>query len=445
MEPFERIVNLLDQQFPGLFSCKPGQSGAAKGLEVRCSRRNGYAFVFTPSQNGSCLLSLYENDGDTNPEVWGTSGPEEVVQRIEPWAFPPGWTSPRPIDHAEEKTRLEKLAQGLSARQDIPCPRVEPDSTWLHLLTSAGRRRFEDDVASLSPERIVLRFPWDPVGRLDLKTTVLLDTYETTAPAGRDRELCLAAVGPERRRDEQRITIRLIDLIVVNQTHRWEKSLWLWKDVEVPPSEFWGAELVHDSVTKQAPRLGASRTPGPGSRLQHTPESRRASDSLQLLEERRIEEALALFGVSLSRDVHRLLGGERISPPACCAHPDAAWTNLLVGTLRQSAPWLLAKAVLDEAERLRRWAAQKQGRPRRTPDLKLVIFPGQHHSRKASLMLTGDQDGRNPRLMIKATASNARLADTAWKRPIAVDFVRRGVEFPAIRSRSVLAVAQTNR
>jgi hypothetical protein len=250
-------------------------------------------------------------------------------------------------------------------------------------------------------------------------------------------------VGPEKRRDEQRVAIQLIDLIVVNQTHRWETAPWLWKDVELPHSEFLGAELVQDSVTKQARRVDAPRTPWPWHRFQRTPETQRASHSLQLLEEGRIEEALGLFGVSLSPDLHRLLGGERIKPPACCAHPDNAWTKLLVGTLRQSAPWLLPKAVLDEAERLRRWAAQKKGRPRRTPNLKLVIFPGQHHARKASLMLTGDEDGRNPRLVIEATASNARLPDAAWKRPIAVDFFRRGVEFSAIRRRSVLAGDRT--
>lgn len=42
-------------------------------------------------------------------------------------------------------------------------------------------------------------------------------------------------------------------------------------------------------------------------------------------------------------------------------------------------------------------------------------------------MLIGEVDGRNPRLVIEATASNARLPDTAWKRPIEVDFRRYGV------------------
>jgi hypothetical protein len=258
----------------------------------------------------------------------------------------------------------------------------------------------------------------------------LLNALETTAPPGKDRDLCLAVVGPERRRDEQRLAIQLTDLIVVNQTHRWEKTPWLWQDVAPPPSEFWGAELVPDAVKRQARRGNTPRTPLPERRFPSTPASQRAARSLQLLEEGHIEEALALYGVSLSADVHRLLGGERILPPACCAHPDAAWTQLLVDTLRQSAPWLLPGAVRDEAERLRQWAAQKKGRQRRPPVLKLVIFPGQHHARKASLMLTGDVDGQHPRFEIEATASNARLPDTAWKRPVVVDFLRRGVEFP---------------
>jgi hypothetical protein len=59
---------------------------------------------------------------------------------------------------------------------------------------------------------------------------------------------------------------------------------------------------------------------------------------LRLLDEGRIEEAMGLYGVTFGEDVHRLLGGERIKPPACCAHPDGAWRDLLVGTLRQAAP-----------------------------------------------------------------------------------------------------------
>jgi hypothetical protein len=150
--------------------------------------------------------------------------------------------------------------------------------------------------------------------------------------------------------------------------------------------------------------------------------------SLDLLDQGRIEDALSLYGMSLSDDLHRLLGGERISPPACCAHPDAAWTDLLVTTLRQSAPWLLGSAVPAEAERMGRYTGKKPGK--RALAWKLAIFPGQFHARKASLMLTAERDGRNPRFVIEATASNARLADTSWKRPIEIDFLRYCVPAP---------------
>jgi hypothetical protein len=42
-------------------------------------------------------------------------------------------------------------------------------------------------------------------------------------------------------------------------------------------------------------------------------------------------------------------------------------------------------------------------------------------------MLTLDRNGQNPRFEIEATATNARLADTSWKRPIEVDLLRYGI------------------
>jgi len=197
---------------------------------------------------------------------------------------------------------------------------------------------------------------------------------------------------PERRRDDQIIRVELANLIVPNQSHRWENFPWLWNDAETRPS---GAE---------------------------TPEAAR---SLQLLDEGKIEKALAVFGVTMSDDLHRLLGGERICSPG--SYPDAAWTNLLIDALRESAPWLLRKAVKDAADQSR--SAKKRSSRLEPPMLKLVIFPGEVSARKASLFLTGDDDGRNPRLVIYRSGSNARLHETAWKRPIEVDFERYDVQF----------------
>jgi hypothetical protein len=309
VKQFKQLVGLLDQRFAGLFSCKAGRSGQAKGLEIRCTRRVGYAFAYEPSEDGRFLLALHESDDDNSPEVWGTTSAEEVVERLQPWAFPPRRKLSQPLDGTTARRSLERIASGLIARKDIKCVKLEPEANFLRLLTEAGRRQFKHDLGSLNPERIALHFPWDSAGRLDLNTTVLLGTYETTAPPGRDRDLCLAAIGPERRRDEQRLTIQLVDLIVVNQTHRWERSPWLWKNVQAPPSEFWGAEPALEAETKRGRHADASLAPS-----QSLPGNQGASRALQLLDDGHIEEALALYGVTLSPDLHRLLGGERIRP-----------------------------------------------------------------------------------------------------------------------------------
>jgi hypothetical protein len=400
MDHFGRVIGVLDGRFPGQFDCKPGMHGLASGLEVRCAGRPGHAFIFEPDRDARLLLALHEDDRDQGPEVWSAATADECVERILPWAFPRTWTPPEPVDRAKEKRRLGKIAAGLVARDRVGCQVGEPNPDLLPLLTAERRQALEQDVASLDPARLKRRFPWDPAGRLALKTIVLLRAYPCPGAQG-GRVVSLAALGPERRRDEQAIRVELRALLPPNHPHRWHDLPWMWQRVEHPDP--WGIPLRGE----------------PGS-----PEQQ----SLALLDQGRIEDALSLYGVSLSDDLHQLLGGERISPPACCAHPDAAWTDLLVTTLRQSAPWLLGGAVPAEAERMGRYTGRKPGK--RALAWKLAIFPGQTHLRKASLMLTARRDGRDPRFVIEATASNARLADTSWKRPIEVDFLRYGVPTP---------------
>jgi len=89
--------------------------------------------------------------------------------------------------------------------------------------------------------------------------------------------------------------------------------------------------------------------------------------------------------------------------------------------LRGCAPWLLADAVRAAAD-------ASSARRRRIPLLKLAIFPGQHHIRKASLVLTAaDRNGSGPRLEIQTTGSNRRLHETAWRRPLEIDLLRYGL------------------
>jgi hypothetical protein len=157
-------------------------------------------------------------------------------------------------------------------------------------------------------------------------------------------------------------------------------------------------------------------------------DSERAALAILLQDEGLLLEALQLFGVQIDKDVKRLCGGQKIYPPACCAYADEKWTERLRDWMRACAPWLLGKATEREAERLAAWAAEKRGRRRRFPELKLLIFPGQHHSRKASLILTSEHlNGKQPRLVIRATGSNTRLYESAWKRPLAIDLARYGL------------------
>ena len=399
MDHFREVVGHLNARFPGEFECKAGMKGRAQGLEVRCGGRSGYAFIFEPSGRSDFLLSLHEDDDDQNAEVWKTANPEECVQRILPWAFPHPWTAPAPIDRAKEERRLAKIAVGLAARTRINCQVGDERPDLIQLLSADQREALDRDLASLSIDRVKNQFPWDHAGQLALKTTVLLRAYPTQGAAG--RVVSLAAIGPERRRDVQSIQIELAALIPANHTHRWHDRPWMWQNVAPPDDLEAGLQREPDSLAER---------------------------SLALLDQGKIEDALSLHGVTLSEELHRLLGGQRISPPACCAHPDQAWTELLIDTLRQSAPWLLPTAALNEAERIRECTGRMPSK--RALTWKLVVFPGQFHARKASLMISADRDGRNPRLLIEATATNARLADTSWKRRIEVDFRRYGMRMP---------------
>jgi hypothetical protein len=404
MDFVRQVIAILDGKFPGEFAGKPGMQGHASGTEITLASHPGYAFIREPNSRPqpdpsrplSHMLTLHETDDGLEFECWGTTTPDECVRRILPWAFPVEWTPPAPIDRAKEKLRLARLAEGLAARQRLACTIDDPDPDLLAHLTDEERQALDRDLASVNTARIRRHFPWDPTGRLALKTAVLLATYPTR-PVGA-RTVSLVAVGPDRRGDEQAIRVKLTALFPVNQTHRWQDSPWMWQAAE--PPELVGTEKPGQSETKEAA-------------------------SVRLLDEGKIEDALSLFEVTLSDDLHRLLGGQRILPPACCARADVSWTDLLVSTLRQSAPWLLAPAVAEEAGRIARLTGRKPSKG--APSWRLAIFPGQHHVRKASLMLAADRGGRDPRLVIEATGTDARLADTSWKRPIEVDFARYGI------------------
>ncbi len=391
---FAEIAATLERRWPGAFRCAPMMNGRAPGLGIRRDGHPGHAFVFEPDGRGKLLLSLYDDDRFDAAEVWDTDGVDEIADKIEPWGFPKPWTAPAALDPAKEKARLADLWRTMNDRS-LALERGVLPGTLLDLLLPEERARLLTDLGEIDARLCARSFPSDDDGRVSLGETAILGVYASTAAPARDRFVCLALSGPERRRDPQVLRLEVIALIPINHAHRWDRAPWLWRDVSMPSRELLGLPDVDD------------------------PDAARAARCVGLLDEGRIEEALALYAISLDWNVRTLLGGARIPPPACCAHPDPGWTALLTDTLRSSAPWRLAAAVPAELPP----PGKKAKKPK--AQHKLVVFPGQKHSRKASLMIVHDKSGL--RIAIDATASNARLAETWWRRPLVVDLARHAV------------------
>jgi hypothetical protein len=448
-----RIDRPSPQTVEGLIVTRQGVPGY--GFVVGVSRWNGgtQGGVFRPGAQHSFSLSFveqreWETPGLTQMNVgilegWCSEDPEFFVDKFVYWGFERPWQAPPPVDAWKELQRLQRFIDGRKSRLPQACrdaarqlamdgrhaEAAERVGLKLNVVTppdlpATSQEQLDRDVAGLCPGLVAWNFPCDAGGRLSLKTTVLLAQYETPEPPARNRTLCLAAVGPARRKDPQQIRIELVPLIVPNQDHRWENDRWLWhRDGDAAGrDERWRVpDLPMTELTAgpaALPRLEAT------CRGSQATEGQRAALAILMQDAGRPAEAFALFQIELSEDLKRLLGNQKIYPPACCAHADEEWVALAREILRECAPWLLAGAVRTAAE-------SDPGRRRKIPVLKLAIFPGQHHVRKASLVLTAaDRNGNAPSLQIQTTGSDRRLHETAWRRPLEVDLLRYGLSEP---------------
>lgn len=380
MPTLDELPKLIDELNPGAYRFSPAMRGRATGIRVERDGVPGYAFIYEPSGDKAILVALHDF-GDENAEVWSTASLPDLEKYLRRWGFPQRWTAPKPVDRTAAKRQLQKIVDGLRERPSTVGVSVSDDARV------AG--------AGLDEQRLVLNFPWDSAGRLKLDTTVVLAIEDDEPIKATKRTRCLVASGPRKRRDPALISVHFEDVYVVNQDHRWDERVWLWTATEVPRVER---------------ELSASQ-----------------KEALNRMDGGGVEEVLEDYGVTLSPDMHRLLGGERIVPPACCAHPDQAWSDMLVGIIRACLPWKLVAAVAAEL-RDREPKARKRGAK---PVLcKLAIFPGQFHARKACLMLGTMDQGQTVQLRFETTASNARLYQEAWKRPLAIELSRYGLVGP---------------
>jgi hypothetical protein len=449
-EFLEELGAEIDRRHPGVFEWRFGKpsDNVVDGLIITKEDVGGYVFVVgschwpggmqggvwrdgARHSYGASIMERREWE-HSNTSHWQVRSLESrcseeaadiVDWLIQDWAFERPWRAPGPINPKAEKKRLQRIVEGLESRSGLAVV-VDAEPGPGHNLTPQGEASLRGDLAGLLLDRIRDGFPPDKRGALALKTTVLLACYETTLPPGRGRKLSLAALGPQRRSDRQQIRVSLEALIPANQDHCWEHERWRWHadSADTDPATRWGAPVPVKALAAGA--LSASQL---AEKVEKggADAGDKAALAILLQDEGRLIDALELYGVEIDGDLKRLCGGQKIYPPACCAYADEKWVQRFQDWMRACAPWLLGKATRHEAERIADWAAEKRSRRRRLPVLKLLVFPGQHHSRKASLILTAaDLEGIRPRLEIQATASNARLHESAWKRLPEIDLAR---------------------
>jgi hypothetical protein len=241
--------------------------------------------------------------------------------------------------------------------------------------------------------------------------------------------LLLAAHTPGRRRDRPVVTLKLHPLITENHALRWDAARWLWdaRASDADEAVRWGVtdlrvnelglEGREQRIAQLEARCGAGRAAWQD----------RVALCILLQDAGRIDDALALCGVALAPEFITMLQG-RVS---CLDGGILAvqWAQFLQKQLRGAAPWRFADIIAAEVAKGRAWAAAKRGRRFRAPRLRLIALPHQTQQSKAALMLVAaGPDYATPRLEIEATASNARLAEWRWRRPMDLDLARFGLQ-----------------
>jgi hypothetical protein len=245
-------------------------------------------------------------------------------------------------------------------------------------LDPALRSALNATVERVSPERLAWHVPRRSNGAPDPKAILALRPF---GPDGRR----LRSLGRRARvrasRADGRLTFRLAieELISENESHRWVRAPWCWDGTDVTPlARQWGGTLEELRST------------------------------LDALDAGRWTEALAPWDVEVDDQLDRLLAGDHAAPDL--ADLTEAWTPRLAAAMRRLAPWRLAEAV----ER-----ALRGGKP-----IRLVGLGGVTQQRKPGIILSRGSTG--PRLGLAFSASNERVPEAAWTRPLTLDLVHAG-------------------
>ena len=277
---------------------------------------------------------------------------------------------PSPPDPKARRRWLEKQLD--RRRADIARPSLRVD----RLAREAGL----DGLDRLSPTTIAWHFPRRPTGLVDPRALAGLVPVSDEDRRPGMRSDWLVARAPEGATDPLILEVAVESVIPENQDHRWDRTPWRWQTTPTPPSptERWGAE----------------------------PEA--IAPILDALDAHRWDDAMERAGVRLEPGLRGLLDGADVDRDLADLTP--AWSVRFAEMLRGTALWRLADATM----------LLRKGRPAR-----LYGLGGVNVQRKPGVFL-GLDEGR-PRLGIEWNATNERLPEVAWVRPVELDFVRAGL------------------
>jgi hypothetical protein len=319
----------------------------------------------------------------------------------------PGGDGPTDATHrrntisAEEAARVIRdwLADAVAVRVEPPRPDPRTRRRMLEKILAArradaGRATLRVDPAAeraipgvgdrLSAGAIAWHLPRRPTTKLDPKPAIALMPLGTADRRPGTREEWLVARPFDEPDGPVVLSAGVESLISENEDHRWDREPWRWDRAAAAatdPATRWGAEPT--SVASQLDALDAGSW----------------------------DDALAMAGVRLEDGLRRLLDGRDASPST--RDLTAGWAPRLAEILVGTALWRLADAT----------ALLRKGRP-----LRIAGLGGVNIQRKPGVFL--GLDGGRPSLGLEFNASNERLPEPAWARPVDLDLVRLGLLDP---------------
>jgi hypothetical protein len=281
----------------------------------------------------------------------------------------------------DPKTRRRSLEKALARiRADLIVATVDRARPAIAAGTLPPERRDElaEAVDRVSATALVWSAPRKSTGALDTGVPLaLVPLGERDRRIGTREPWLVARVAKDSPATTFRLTIE--DLITENEPWRLDRARWAWAQGEaVTPATRWGGTLDELRPALRAADAGVWQA------------------------------VLQAAGVATDARVTPLLRGEDGAPDL--ADLTDVWAPRLTESLLRLAPWKLPQAT----------TALRRGKP-----MRLFGLGGVNQQRKPGIFLAGDVAG--PRLELEFSASNERVPEILWTRPLDLDLVHLGL------------------